>query len=206
MKNVLISEIYRLAKEYKNYGTGSKWEVLYDYIIETGPSNVFTTANITKFVELMSAYLGQFNMKMYGKTGLTTDRLNKVFTEGSSILSQYLISPSALTLIKAWKSLYILLPKNQITNSHVMISKILMGLGGKTPAFDSYVTNTLVSNPLLPQIGINGLIKMLEEGGFEPLKTEKGNIIPWERMCDMALWWAWYNGPEDLWLVSEYDE
>ncbi|MFZ0034261.1 MAG: hypothetical protein WAK60_04625 [Sedimentisphaerales bacterium] len=81
-----------------------------------------------------------------------------------------------------------------------MITKILMGFGGRTPAYDSRFLDTLKSNPTFLFYGIRYFVELLKESGFKELKTHSGkNIIPWERVLDMAFWlWSARESREPL--------
>ena len=199
---IKIKNLYQMALEYKKNEIGLRWEELYDFIEKIGRDKIFSNKhNIALLAEKMDLYLGSFNMKIFGRTGLNKNRLLEVLIDCKEILKEFLSSGSSESYISSWKKLYDSLAVNNISNSHVMITKILMGLGGWMPALDKNVVNSLVNHPILAQIGLNGIQEAFENSNLKKLKTVGGNEIPWGRVCDMALWWAWVNGDEKLWLV-----
>lgn len=48
--------------------------------------------------------------------------------------------------------------------------------------------------------GIKDLVNGLRDADFNFLKTEGGNIIPWEKVLDMAFWYAYKH--DDNWLIN----
>ena len=190
-----VQEIFRLASLYRDQDKGQPWEDLFDFICRIGPENVFAYKKdlIFYFVKYMGSY-GMFR----GKRLFTPTKLSNVLLEGQSVYLKYLIQPTKYH-IEAWKKTYELVTRRNINGSAVVISKVLMGFGGRTPAFDRRFLNVMRSNPGLLELGVNGLVSLLKESGRHPFKTQAGNAIPWERTLDMAFWMA---GSEDYegWL------
>ena len=80
-----------------------------------------------------------------------------------------------------------------------MITKTLMGFGGRLPALDTRFVAVMCNQPLFMLKGIGVLTRGLEELGRRQLRTRGRSFpIPWERALDMALWQA---GSDDAhWL------
>jgi hypothetical protein len=184
-----IKKIYNFAKKYQD-SMGLSWEVLYDYIINVGFKDVYKDEE--KFFDLFSKYVYEF--KMYRNTKLNKIKLFKLLRANKSTYIKYMTNSSEEYFIKAWKVTYDFLEHEKVSTSNVMITKILMGLGGRTPAYDAYFMDTFCSNPSFMANGINYLVMRLEnEFGEKPLRTRKGNNpVPWERVLDMGLWYASY--------------
>jgi len=181
------NKIYVYATKYR-YRTSNinVWETLFDFIHKVGLGNIYRISNKPLFYQYFGSYMGSFGM-FRGKNPLTQEKLEKILTQGKKEFLAYLLNPNETTFVIAWKKCYKLLKKiNHKNPTPVFITKILMGFGGRTPAYDSRFLSTIDNHPLLLNIGINQLIKGISK--YKPLKTPNGNIIPWERVLDMAFW------------------
>ena len=158
MTQVKIKELYEMAKKYQSKGIGKRWGELYDFIMEIGKERLFNGENIDKLAGKMDIYLGSFKMKMFGRTGLNRERLKAVIIDVKKHLKAFSCDGSQDSYVRAWKALYESLSSHKIKNSNVMITKILMGLGGWVPSLDTNVVRSLTNIPGLIQIGINGLL------------------------------------------------
>lgn len=182
-------KIYDFAKQYQAE-MGHSWERLFDHLTNVGFKDVYKDEKA--FFDLFSKYVYEF--KMYRNTRLSKHKLVNLLKANKKVYTKYMIIPSEDNFVNAWKATYEFFKEENVSTSNVMITKILMGLGGKTPAYDSYFMDTFCSNPSFMVNGIKFLVERLKDKfGKNSLRTQEGgNPIPWERVLDMGLWYASY--------------
>jgi hypothetical protein len=193
---IKLKKIYDLAQEYHIKNQDDAWEKLFDYLNCVGFENCYS--NEQELLRCFSKYMHGY--RMYRNTKLNKEKLSNILKEGKKEYLEFLCNHSNETFVKAWIKSNYLLRKFQVSPSPVMITKILMGFGGRTPAYDSKFLDALGSNPTFLLYGIRHLVELLKKSGFKELKTHGGkNIIPWERVLDMALWlWSANKSREPL--------
>lgn len=189
-------KLYALAERYQKNNPGDKWELLYDHMRDVGFENVYRIRR-PQFFEAFSKYLARFGM--FRRGGLNRDKTILLLSTYRKPFLEYLLDPSDRTLASAWMKCFAALDDMGCAATPTQITKILMGLGGRFPAIDSRVQVVMSNQPLFMSRGFDSLVAGLKEGRTQ-LKTEgRGELIPWERILDMALWEA---GPNlDDWLV-----
>lgn len=184
--HIQIDRIYELAKFFhQNYGDDA-WIELFEYLKRVNYEHCYD--DFEKLKTLFSKYMSKYGM--YRRTNLNKERLTMILRENETYYKNYLLNPSRENYVAAWEKTYFKLKEMKISTSNVMITKILMGFGGRTPALDSKFTNTFLSNPLFPNLGIDYFVERLSSDGYQPLMTKNGYVIPWERVLDMAFWKA----------------
>lgn len=182
---IRLKRIYDLGKEFQHENQNDAWEELFDYLHRTGFRDCYSNQN--ELLNYFSTYMRKYGM--YRNTRLSDEKLLNVLLSGKDTYLEFLCTYSDENLTKAWINSYNLLSQLGVSTSPVMITKILMGFGGKTPAYDQRFLNTITSNPTFLLHGINYLVELLKKSGFEELKTHGDkNTIPWERVLDMAFW------------------
>lgn len=182
---IRLKRIYDLGIEFQHENRDDAWEQLFNYLHRIGFTHCYS--NREELLYYFSKYMWEY--RMYRKTGLTKKKLSKILLSGKDIYSKFLCNYNEENFAKAWINSYNLLRKFEVSTSQVMITKLLMGFGGKTPAYDKQFLNTITSNPTFLLHGINYLVELLKKSGFEELKTHGDkNTIPWERVLDMAFW------------------
>lgn len=185
---VCFERLYGLALEYQAENPKDRWEALFDHMNRVGYARVFTHET-QAFHEAFATYLARFGMF---RRGLCAEKTTIVLTRCRKPFSEYLLSPSDGTLARAWKACYEWLNGLKCATTPTVITKIIMGLGGRFPALDSRAVGMMCSQPLFMSRGIDSLTAGLSRGR-RSLETPAGNRIPWERVLDMALW---QGGPE----------
>lgn len=184
---IRLKRIYDLAKEFQREYQYDAWEKLFDYLHRIGFRHCYSNQN--ELLDYFSEYMRQYGMRR--NTGLTKEKLLKIMLCGKDAYTEFLCNYNEENFAKAWINSYNFLRKLGVSASAVMITKLLMGFGGKTPAYDTRFLNTITANPTFLMYGINHLVELLKKSEFEELKTHGDkNIIPWERVLDMALWYA----------------
>jgi len=182
---IRLQRIYDLAREFQDENQDDAWEELFDYLHRTGFRDCYSNEN--ELFSHFSTYMRKYGM--YRKTGLDDEKLREVLVSGRDTYLEFLCTYNDENLTISWINSYNLLSQLEVSTSPVMITKLLMGFGGKTPAYDQRFLNTITSNPTFLMHGINYLVEILKESQFEELKTHGDeNAIPWERVLDMAFW------------------
>ena len=191
----MVAKIYALARKFQDQSPKDTWEDLFDYLNRIGFRQCYS--NEDELLQCFSKYMHQY--RMYRNTGLTKERLLEILLRGRDIYLEFLCNYNDETLVEAWHRTRELLQELEISTSPVMITKLLMGFGGKTPAYDSQFLITISSNPTFLQYGINHFVELLQDSGLEELKTHGDeNPIPWQRVLDMAFWYASRPGHEEF--------
>ncbi len=192
---MMVERIYALAGEFQHQSPEDAWEDLFDYLNRIGFRQCY--CNEDELLQCFSRYMQQYGM--YRNTGLTKEKLLEILLCGKDTYLEFLCNFDDETFIKAWHKTRELLGGLDISTSPVMITKLLMGFGGKTAAYDSQFLKTLSSNPTFLQYGINHFVELLQDSGLEELKTHGDeNPIPWQRVLDMAFWCASRPGHEEF--------
>ncbi len=198
MSNIKYETLYDLACEYHRGKVGRPWENLFDFMNEVSYSQVYN--HFEQLVQLFSKYMSAFGM-FRGSINLNSRNLAFVLRNGEKAYRDYLLSPNDTTFTQAWLTTWDILESHEIANTPTVITKLLMGFGGRTPAFDSRFRAAMTTHPLLLTAGVHGLVNGLKDLGRPQLHTHNGNNpIPWERTLDMALWMD--GGEMDHWLAE----
>ena len=192
----MVEKLYALARKFQDQPPPEDaWEDLFDYLNRIGFRECYS--NEDELLQYFSKYMGQYSM--YRGTRLTETKLLKILVDGRDTYLEFLCNYNDETFVEAWHRTREFLQGLEISTSPVMITKLLMGFGGKTAAYDSQFLATISSNPTLLDYGINHFVELLQNSGFEELKTHGDeNPIPWQRVVDMAFWCASRPGHEEF--------
>jgi len=182
--NVDYGSIYKLACDFQREVRNDKWEALFDYANEVGYANVHEPDNEQRFCTLFADYLGACQVF---RRNMRREDVPKLLRDCRDEFQEYLREPTEDNLVAAWKKC-----ENSLDRLHkerrasgptpVIISKVIMGLGGRFPALDKHFLEAMTRDPLLMWRGIETLVCELEACGFAPLKTPGGRPIPWARV------------------------
>jgi len=174
--NVDYGSIYKLACDFQREVRNDKWEALFDYANEVGYANVHEPDNEQRFCTLFADYLGACQVF---RRNMRREDVPKLLRDCRDEFQEYLREPTEDNLVAAWKKC-----ENSLDRLHkerrasgptpVIISKVIMGLGGRFPALDKHFLEAMTRDPLLMWRGIETLVCELEACGFAPLKTPGG--------------------------------
>lgn len=201
--NIITDNLIKMAEIYvKTYDLKGKWLALYKLINDDGKNLFLEREKFKDFVNCFYEYLAYFGMAR-GKKGIRRPILRKILEGNQKVISSYITNPTYDNFLVVWEALFNSLNKSHnVSNSDVMISKIIMGLGGHHLATDFRVSWSLKNHPGLLYIGLDRLIEIVNMKSTD-FRRKNGTTIPAARILDMALFVAKdYNG----WLHYKYDE
>ena len=191
----MVGKIYGLAQRFQEQSPKDAWEDLFDYLKIVGFRTCYEDRD--QLLHHFSRYIYQY--RMYRNTRLTKKKLRDVLMSGREVYLDFLCNYNDETFKEAWRETRRLLQESEISATPVMITKLLMGFGGRTAAYDSKFLATVSGNPIFMKRGIDYFVKWLRDSGLPELRTHGDrNAIPWERVFDMALWYACAYEVKDL--------
>lgn len=209
----MASAIQSYLNEYDGYGRA--WDILWDYKCEVQQQarSILDREHVRATALNLFAYLTCFGMARSSTrlTEITIDNFEELLLELPAQSYKALLdvtferlAPSHREIFDLfWRALQDGLKKCHVSATDTMITKILMGIWGETPAFDTYFRAGFRSEVYrLPTDPFRILLKLREkyesswaheirELRNDCFYTRRGykNRIPVARLLDMGLWY-----------------